>query len=107
LNDPKFRNHSRDRVSPRVVGGDGTTLHKVNRDSAWRWMITVTKMANSAESMAIPSSARFGVITVQILPQDAPRAIDLRMPWTNWTEASLNNLAPDYEASKLAQIFPT
>jgi hypothetical protein len=70
-------------------------------------MITVTKTANSAESMAILSSARFGVITVQILPQGAPESDRLTDVLDQLDEASLNNLARDYEAGKLAQIFPT
>ena len=56
---------------------DGINLLKFNRGLAWQLkMITVTKTANSAESTAIPSLARFEVITVQILPRLAPRAID-------------------------------
>jgi hypothetical protein len=65
-------------------------------------MITVIKTANSAESTATPSLARFGVITVQILRQVAPITDVL----DQLDEGSLKKLARDYEAGRLAQIFP-
>ncbi len=65
-------------------------------------MITVIKTANSAESTATPSLAPFGVITVQILRQVAPMTDVL----DQLDEGSLKKLARDYEAGRLAQIFP-
>ena len=69
-------------------------------------MITVTRTANLAESTATPSLARSGVYYGADFATGCSEGDRLTDVLDQLDEGSVNKLTRDYEANKLAGIFP-